>query len=221
MEELICYICEEPIDGDYEELENGEYVCRKCADESCKKCEECENLFPEYDLIDVEVHGEYKSYCESCHDRLFKGCDICGRSALEDDMVFWGDCKICPDCLEERCPSFDEAENQKETTRAYEAFLKKYVGRKSLVKSNTTEDLECEVGDEAPCRYYLSVTLDEKGVITDISRLTAKMLLSESLSSSDWRPYRIDDRDYTLFAEDMLEELELEEITEKESGENE
>ncbi len=57
-----------------------------------------------------------------------------------------------------------------------------------------------------PVCYEISVTIDASGTITAISRLTASMLLSEGCTSSDWRPYRIDSKDYSFWAEDLIEE---------------
>ncbi len=207
MDKLFCSICEREIaDEEYEELGNGYIACQECATECCKRCENCEELFCEEDLIEEDD----KYYCESCHDELFAECYICGKMTLKDDLQFWGDVEICPDCMEERCPSFDEAENEDDTTEAYEAMLKKYVGRKSQKERSRTVDLIYEFGDEVPYRYEISVTLDAEGKITDISRLIGCMLLSESERSSDWEPVAIDDEDYEDIAEYMLEELELE-----------
>ena len=212
-EERICSICEEPIDGDdYETLDNGDIVCHTCASECCRKCENCEGLFQEDELIEEDD----KYYCEYCHDQLFAECEMCGATVLEDDMKFWGDCRVCPDCYEAQCPSFDEDENQEETTEGYEAMLKKFVGRKSRKEKGTTVDLTYEIGDEAPCSYEMSVTLDEEGRIIDISRLSGSMLMSEGERSSDWRPLAIDNDDYEWIAESMLEDLDLEDEDEDE-----
>ena len=48
--------------------------------------------------------------------------------------------------------------------------------------------------------------MDADGVITDVSPLTAEILLSEGVTSSDWEDYPISSDDYEWFAEDMLKD---------------
>lgn len=104
MDEMICSICGARIVGDdYEELSVGDIVCSDCVEIHCKTCENCQELFEVEEM--TEVDGDY--YCESCFDELFSECDICGKITPEDDLQFWGDARICPECMAERCPAFD------------------------------------------------------------------------------------------------------------------
>lgn len=206
MDDMICSICGARIVGDdYEELAEGDIVCSDCVDIHCKECEKCHDLFEVEEMI--EEDGDY--YCENCHDELFSECEICGSMTPNDELQLWGDLQICPECMEERCPTFDAKENEKETTAAYEKMLKKYIGRKSGNQSGRKIDLEYEFGDETPMRYEISVALDEEGRITDVSRLSASMMLSESLQSADWRPYPIDNDDYEWIVDSMMDKLDL------------
>lgn len=212
MDEKICSICEEPIwDDEFEELDNGDVVCKDCAEECCKKCENCGGLFQEDELTEEDE----KYYCEYCHNELFDECYMCGKMTLRDDLQFWGDVRICPDCMEEQCPSFDENENEEETTEAYEAMLSRYVGRKSTKFKGQKIDLSTGACD-SNTDYRITVTLDDDGFITDVSRLSAEMLLAESERSSEWHPYEIDSDDYEWVVDDLMEELELEEIGDEE-----
>ncbi len=217
MDKKICSICEESISGnEYEELDSGDIVCKSCAEKCCGKCVNCEGLFPKEEL--TEEDGEY--YCEYCHGELFDECYMCGKIFPAEDMQYWGDVLICPECMEEQCPSFDEEENEKETTEAYEAMLKKYVGRKSTAYKGKEVDLSTGTSD-SNTDYSITVTLDDDGIITDVSRLSAEMLLSESERSSEWRPLAIKPDDYEWMVDDLMEELELEETAEDEEEEDE
>ena len=67
--------------------------------------------------------------CSNCYDEAYFTCDICGEITPIEAGAYWGDAQICADCLEERCPSFDEQENLQETTAAYEALRARCLGR--------------------------------------------------------------------------------------------
>ena len=149
--------------------------------------------------------GEW--YCDGCYDELTATCDICGKTVLAEELRFWGDNQICKDCMEERAPSFDKDENFKETEPAYLAMKQRYVGKK-------TEDLaQGEHGfsysittDETDICYNISVIIDSDGIITDVSPLTAEILLSEGTTSSEWEPYPIDSDDYDWLADEILQD---------------
>lgn len=179
------------IDEEQGSLENGQ---------ECVNCGEI--------IADGEgelFRGEW--YCDDCYNELTATCDICGKTVLAEELRFWGDNQICQDCMEERAPSFDKDQNFKETEPAYLAMKQRYIGQK-------TEDLEQgEHGfsysittDETDIRYYISVTVDSDGIITDISPLAAEILLSEGTTSSEWEPYPIDDDDYGYLTDDMLQD---------------
>lgn len=143
--------------------------------------------------------------CSSCYENEYDECAMCGEIVRIDDMFPWGDCRICPECMEEQCPSFDQEENEAETTQAYENMKAKYVGRKALEYQKGTFDFDYESDD--PCVLYtLSVTFDDDGVITDISRLSAEMLISEDVKSSETRDYPISDDDYVGVVDKMFDD---------------
>ncbi len=76
----------------------------KKTEESPIYCAECGE---EIEKDDAKVFND-KFYCELCYDNNVGICDICEKEVLIDDLEWWGDCQICPECMEERCPSFDE-----------------------------------------------------------------------------------------------------------------
>ena len=174
-----------------------------------KRCDCCGEIIDEDDEYEVLEDGT--TLCSSCFENEYEECAMCGEIRHVDDMSWWGDCRICSDCLEEQCPSFDGEENEKETAQAYEAMKAKYLGRKSARYADRTVTLTYDL-DEPCVRYSLPVTFDKNGVITDIARLTARMILSEGITSSDTRPYAVDEEDYGWRVDAMFDdEAELEE----------
>jgi len=144
--------------------------------------------------------------CEDCYDEMFAACDLCGERVPVEELSYWGDCRICEACMEEQNPSFDEEENEEETAEAYEAMRQRWIGKhtEGLRVGENALSYTCSVR-ETDVSYALAVTVNDEGVITDISRLTAQMLMSEALTSSDWRPYAVDEYDYEDVVEEMLE----------------
>lgn len=61
-----------------------------------------------------------------------------------------------------------------------------------------------QVSGETDIDYELTVTVDDEGCIADVSRIQAEILLSEGITSSDRRPYAVDDSDY----DDAWDEIE-------------
>lgn len=171
------------------------------------KCAECGEIITEegerYTLEDGTV------ICEECFDASYGKCDFCDRIVPEDELIGYGDCRVCRDCLEEECPSFDEKENEEETTEAYETMCRKYIGKRTMGLRPGEDQLD-QTGDSG-VYYSLTVTVNDAGVITELSRLTAQMLLSESVRSSNWAPYRIDEDDYMTIAEEMLDRYVMDE----------
>ena len=131
---------------------------------------------------------------------------MCGKIVANDDLQPWGDCSICRECMEENCPSFDEEENKEQTTEAYESMRQRVIGKKTIGLDSGINDLSFTSGDETDICYSFSVTLDDDDIITDVSRLSAEMLLCEGETSSSWRPYRIDPDDYESIIDYALKE---------------
>ncbi len=153
--------------------------------------------------------------CESCFNDKYFICDLCDKVTPLDDMKYWGDCRICPECLEDECPEFDQEENDKETEEAYQKALEEYVGCKTTLspgthpltyKSNYTDNTE----------YSIRVTIDDEKRISEISRLTAQTLLWESETSSGWGDQPIDEDDYEWILPNMLDEYLVDEDYENE-----
>ena len=211
-EEKICSLCEEPIeDEEYKELGDGSIVCNACFEEECKQCEVCKNYYSESDMQVLE-DGKETLVCADCYESNTEECAMCGGRFLEDDMTNWGDVCICPGCLEEQCPSFVQEEVEKDTQEAYDAFCKKYVGKRVVDQAPGNIEFDTTVGDESPICYSISVTIDENGIISEISRLEASMMLSDWERGSDWRPYPIRSEDYDFWAGDLLDDnLEFDE----------
>lgn len=148
--------------------------------------------------------------CYRCFDFAFPECEFCGKRVSTDDMKYWGDCYCCPECYEEFNPSFEPNVNEMETTEAYKAMLRKYIGRKTKYLQNDSVDLELECTDCGLVHYRMTVDVDEEGVIYEISRLTAEILLSESERSSSWESYIIRNEDYLDKVDKMMNNLYLE-----------
>lgn len=167
-----------------------------------RECSACGMTIEEDEEFFTQEDGTI--LCKDCYTDAYPECDGCGERVPVDELMHWGDLKICPDCMEYHCPSFDEAENEAETEEAYMDMRARYLGKKVSNLEPGEHDLSCEQfnGEEAP-RYDITVTIGEDGTITDISRLTAQLLLCEDVKSSDWLPYPIDSVDY----EDVVEEL--------------
>ncbi len=168
------------------------------------KCSHCGEPIEEedesYQLEDGSV------ICSNCYDDEYSECELCGKITLIDDMTYWGDCRICPDCLEDQCPAFDEEEVKKATAEAYEAFRNRTIGKKTAGLIEGENYLTYEDSSEPAISYEFFVTVDGDGIITDVTRLSAQMLLSEGATSSEWRPYPIDECDYSDIADEVLED---------------
>lgn len=172
------------------------------------ECSNCgRNIKPGDEYYEPE---EGSVLCPGCYDGAFPKCEFCGERVPEDDMEYWGDCYCCPECYEEFNPSFDPEVNEEETTEAYEAMLKKYIGRKSETIRDDSVDLELECTDCGLVVYRMTVDIDENGVIYEISRLTAEIELSESQKSSSWGDYIIRNEDYVDKVDAMMLDLDLE-----------
>ena len=175
----------------------------------CSMCgEKIEEDEEQYTLEDGTI------ICESCFDDDYFICALCERIVPIDDMKLWGDCFICPDCLEDECPSFDEDENEENTTEAYERTRGRLLGKKTTGIPEGSTELFYEWNyDGRIISYSFTVSVDQNGRITDISRLSAQMLQSESERYSEWRDYAIDPGDYEWIVEDevLSEYLEDEE----------
>lgn len=176
-----------------------------------KEMLECSNCFDDIKPgKNYAVVEDDSILCMECFDFAYPKCEFCGERVSEDDMKYWGDCYCCPDCYEKFCPSFDPDENEKETTDAYKAMLKRYIGKKTDKYRNESVDLESEYDDCGLVTYRLTVDIDEEGKIHDISRLTAEILLSESEKSSSWDDYIIRNEDYEDKVDAMMLDMELE-----------
>ena len=176
--------------------------------EDAKECSNCREIIETDE--EYAIQEDETILCYRCYSHQYPKCEFCGERIPEDDMKFWGDCYCCPECYEGFNPSFDEEKNEKETTEAYEAMLKRYMGRKARFVRDDSVDLELETSDCGLVNYKMTVDIDEDGVIYDISRLTAEILLSESERSSDWGSYIIRNEDYKDKVDEMMLDLDLE-----------
>lgn len=158
------------------------------------------------DELDIPISDLEEEYLEEYEDGDYARCEICEARVPEDELTWWGDCRICPDCLDERVPSFDEEENEAETTEAYEEMLERVLGLQTKHLRVGENLLTYDAGDETAQVYSVTVTVDENGVITNVSRMTCEIQLSESTTSSEWRPYPIDGEDYDWIIDEMLED---------------
>ncbi len=157
-----------------------------------------------------DVSGKY--YCEDCYETETFECESCGERFPIEEQKFWGDMRICSECLEDFVPSFDQDENDEETEEAYESLRDTYIGLKTNDLSYGVHELEYIDNDSDPAGiyYFISVTIDEHGTVTDISRLRASIALWESVNSSEWAPYPIDPDDYDDRVESIWEDNDIE-----------
>ena len=153
--------------------------------------------------------------CESCFNDKYFICDLCDKVTPLDDMKYWGDNRICSECLEDECPSYDQEENDEETDEAYKKALEEYVGCKTTL-SPGTQSLTYKSNYDDNTEYSIDVTIDEDNRISELSRLTAQTLLWESDTSSGWGDQPIDEGDYDWILPDMLEEYLVDEDDETE-----
>ena len=154
---------------------------------------------------DEKYETEEGILCQSCFDDKYTECEICGKVTPRDDLNWWGELQVCTECFEEHVPSFDLSENEEETEEAYQKMLKEYVGKQTTFTKAGEYPLECMTEYAGSVYYRSSVSVDERGLITDISRLTAEIEVAESERWSDMRPYPIDDDDYEYRIEEMLD----------------
>ena len=153
--------------------------------------------------------------CESCFNDKYFICDLCDKVTPIDDMKYWGDCRICPECLEEECPSFDQDENDKETDEAYKEALEEYIGRKTTF-SPGSHYLTYKFRYTDNTEYSINVTIDDENRISELTRLRAQTLVWESDTSSEWEDQPIDEGDYDWILPNMLDEYLVEEDDESE-----
>lgn len=213
-EERICSECGEPIDENDEDavyLENDEvWVCASCAEDCCFTCALCGETFSVNDAAEDFELSDGSRICTYCFAEDYFTCDICGEIAPVENSAYWGDARICPDCLAERCPSFDEEENLREIAEAYEAFKARYLGRTVAEEFRGQQvTVNWQVSDDTDIDYELTVTVDDEGRIADVSRIQAEILLAEGITSSDRRPYAVDDSDYDTAGDEIEEQLQL------------
>lgn len=181
-------------------------------DENKTYCAECG---AEIDVFEISYETEDGFICENCYEENYFTCDHCGKAYPVEDMEYWGDSQICPKCLEEGCPEFDQEENDKETEKAYQEALEEYVGRKTTL-SPGTDSLTYKSNYDDNTEYSIDVTIDEDNRISELSRLTAQTLLWESDTSSGWGDQPIDEGDYEWILPNMLDEYLVDEDDETE-----
>lgn len=144
-----------------------------------------------------------KLYCNDCYDDLVE-CDGCGEYFPSDELTWWGDSRLCPDCLEEECPSFDEEKNEQDTQAVYDEMKETYIGSKTIYGEKKSLDFSWNAEYDETKSYNVSVEIDVEGRISDISRVKCNMMFSEWESGSDWRPCEVDEDDYETFIDDYL-----------------
>ncbi len=175
-------------------------------DEEVRTCSSCGEEIEEDD--DFETLDDGSIVCKYCYEDMYQPCDFCGEMTLVDDLQYWGDSRICPDCMQDEAPDFDEAENEEKTTEAYKKMREKYIGRKTCYGPTDWWNVDYDADEDGKAiKYYLSVQIGDDGCITDISRLTAEILLCESERSSKWKPYPIENQDYKTVVDAMMEDI--------------
>ncbi|MBR7092295.1 MAG: hypothetical protein IKI50_03815 [Clostridia bacterium] len=147
--------------------------------------------------------------CDDCYDCL-STCDGCGALVDQDDLTNWGDCRLCPDCMEDKYPHYDEETESQALKEVYEQTRECYIGRKTNGLKPGSHTLSYDVStDETDYTYSLTIAIDENGTIADISRLTGSVLLSESITSSVWKQCSVYEDDYKDIVASILEDVLL------------
>ena len=168
-------------------------------------CKECEEPIDEDDEpIELE---DGSLICSECFDMYYFTCEMCETVHHVDDMKYWGDCRVCPDCLDEQCPSCDVDDNEEETQDAYDALKNEYLGKKAkeVYRGKTVDfDWNTDMDGEYEISYHFQVTIDDNCRISDISRIKAETLLWESTTSSGYSAYPVNDYDYSDIAADKI-----------------
>ena len=181
-------------------------------------CALCEEALSEEDEGHVLKDG--RLVCDDCFEYSCAPCDDCGEYMAEDDLTFWGDdYRLCPDCYQVYFPPYDEAKNLEETKEAYDAMLKRLLGKKTDREDDYIE-IETDMNEDS-FKYEISVTTDENCRICDISRLSITRCSMMSERREEWEDYPVSPSDYDEdgLAENLiLGELE---IIDEEDEENE
>ncbi len=187
-------------------------------EENLLRCSACGE---ELDENDEKHETEDGILCQSCFEDKYTECEICGEVTLRDNLRWWGELQVCPDCFEDHVPSFDPADNEEEIEEAYQKMLQKYIGKQTTFTEEGYHSLECTTNYEGSVYYSAEVCVDGKGIITDVSRLTAEIVVAESERWADMQPYPIDDSDYEYIIEDMLDGYLVEEDEDEEEEDDE
>ena len=126
----------------------------------------------------------------------FEGCSRCGIVLPKSKYIPWGMDRLCPDCMEMICPSFDEKMNKIQTTAAYQEMRERYIGRKVKGVCDEIKRIDIDMYGRNFIHYYMDIAVDRRGIITDVSRLEAIMLPGPHSSYDEGRLYPITDDDY-------------------------
>ncbi len=123
-------------------------------------------------------------------------CSRCGIVLPIKQFIKWGADRLCPDCMEMICPSFDEETNKLQTTMAYLGMKERYIGRKVKKVRNQIKRIDIDMYGRDFIHYYMDIAVDQQGFITDVSRLEAIMLPGPHSSYDEGRLYPITNEDY-------------------------
>lgn len=139
----------------------------------------------------------------------FEGCSRCGIVLPKSKYIPWGTDRLCPDCMEMICPSFDEKMNKTQTTAAYQEMRERYIGRKVKDICNEVKRIDIDMYGRNFIHYYMDIAVDQRGIITDVSRLEAIMLPGPHSGYNEGRLYPITNEDYVttvdvIFQDDIV-----------------
>ena len=110
-----CDCCGEYVPNDcVSETGDGDYVCNSCLERNYQACEDCENLFRENDLYEVEdIYGHSVCVCADCRDENYIRCHECGECYANENVtavtLSTGEyAHVCKDCCDENYSCCDE-----------------------------------------------------------------------------------------------------------------
>ncbi len=124
-------------------------------------------------------------------------CSRCGEILPRNKSIKWGKDLLCPACMEMICPSFNENQNKTETTTAFLRMKERYIGRKVKGIRNEVRRIDIDIYGRDFIHYYMDIAVDQRGIITDVSRLEAIMLPGPHYSYDEGCLYPIKEEDYS------------------------
>ena len=95
-ETVMCHNCEDRIDQDDAQINNGDYFCQSCFDDAFSQCENCKDYYCSDDMCSVH---SCRYVCHECFNS-YVYCEECEEYHHEDNITEITDICVCDDCLD-------------------------------------------------------------------------------------------------------------------------